>query len=317
MGRSVFVLGTSLLAAAMLSACGGGSVEENRYAVPGPGPTTSVQVEVAGTPVSFEPLASGIYSNVWTAKNVVVENHAAWEALWKEAHAYRMVTPPLPWVDFSQRIVVGVFSGGRPDGCRGNEIILASVAGDTLRVEYTPRVEYSDHGANPGPMAVCPPSLTTPFSLAVINRVAAKVDFKRIEPRRMDFSRVAMPLRLDVAVPPYTAVVKDEAALRALWSTHVTAGTPVPSVDFAQSMLVFAYGGITWSGCESTTFTGYAEVGGQLYAQLRRTGPGPTVSCIPETVATGELIQVPRGDAPVVIADRLELFPYPLGLLTN
>ncbi|SFV03561.1 protease complex subunit PrcB family protein [Pseudoduganella namucuonensis] len=255
----------------------------------------------AGAPVVYRSLVRTTYTGVYSAKNVVVENLAGWEALWKEINANYTEPPPMPMVDFTSQVVVGVFIGGRPDGCHGVDIIRTSSDNGALRVEY------EEYGPSTDPMVACTMAITSPASVVAVDRPAGKVVFESIKTQYLKPVRVEMPLRPDVDLRPYNVVVKDEAALLALWAAHVDKSIPAPKVDFAKSMALFAFGGLGSPGCNTTTFTRVSETGGKVYAEVRHRKPGPATLCLASIVATGELVVVDRGDAPVLFVESTEL----------
>lgn len=249
----------------------------------------------AAAAMVFQPLLEEQDSGMAEAQNVVVRDAKAWETLWTQVNSKRGESaPPLPPVDFAKQMVVGVFTGTQPSGC--NELHIAR----GLIVDGAAHVEYRQNQLQT--LVACAPS--NPASLALLPRVEGKVVFEEIKPSYRTYSRIDIALNWDVPAGPYTAVLKDEAGLQAMWAKHALPGTPVPRVDFGKSMLIFAYGGQFSSGCHSTQVTSYYGSAGKLYVELLDRTPGPTVMCTQSFIATGDLIEVERSDDPVVFAER-------------
>jgi hypothetical protein len=120
----------------------------------------------SGTDVAFKVLDATNNSSIHTARNVVVKDAGAWAALWAE-HAG--TSRPLPAVDFSTSMVVGVFLGERPSGCYGTSIskITRNAAG--IAVQHTDSM--------PGIAVLCAMYVPTPAALAVIDRSDLPVEF--------------------------------------------------------------------------------------------------------------------------------------------
>jgi hypothetical protein len=116
--------------------------------------------------VPWSVLSQSYDSGVTSPRNVVVRDAASLQALWGEmAAGWDGPAPPAPAVDFSSRMVVGVFLGTPwPRGTRpcsvaitdvriaGSAVTVSSVADMTCRAPAT----YSFSG--PYCLAVCPAS---------------------------------------------------------------------------------------------------------------------------------------------------------------
>lgn len=116
--------------------------------------------------VNVESIDATTRSGVTTARKLVVRDAAAWATLWAE-HAGRDV--PSPSIDFTRKMVIGVFLGAQPDGCRGTTI--QSVASNEGRRE----VRHID--AVPGPGMLCTMAITYPAHLVAVDRSEAPVVF--------------------------------------------------------------------------------------------------------------------------------------------
>ncbi len=150
--------------------------------------TLALAMPAAGVaPVAFTTVHRGSDSQVEDAKNVTARTAAEWRALWKE-HSFSL---PLPKVDFTKEMVVGVFLGMRPTGGHSVTItaielvsVVRSAPGavkhDELVVTY--RVEA------PAPNAMVTQALTSPVHLVRLPQHTGTVRFERVtqaaEPKR-------------------------------------------------------------------------------------------------------------------------------------
>ena len=128
----------------------------------------------SGADVAFKVVDATSNSSIHTARNVVVKDASAWAALWAE-HAG--TSRPLPAVDFSTSMVVGVFLGDRPSGCYGTSITGITRNANGIAVQHTDSV--------PGMGVLCAMYVPTPAALVVIDRSDLPVEFTtKIVPNR-------------------------------------------------------------------------------------------------------------------------------------
>ncbi len=85
--------------------------------------------------VSFTTVARGSASGQQTPRQVTVRTAGEWRELWK-IHAPDREAPA---IDFSKRMVVGVFLGSRPTAGFDVEIVAVRTGNDALVVEYAER----------------------------------------------------------------------------------------------------------------------------------------------------------------------------------
>lgn len=119
-------------------------------------------------PPEVRTLVKGPMSEIEAPRQAAVRSATEWSALWK-THDPR---GPMPAVDFSREMVVAVFSGSRPTGGFGVEIIRAVGNSGTLVVEY---VE-----TGPSRDAVASQILTAPYHLAAIPKHDGEVRFLKV-----------------------------------------------------------------------------------------------------------------------------------------
>ena len=120
-------------------------------------------------PPTVRTVVKGAMSGVDARREVVIRSAADWAALWKE-HGAR---DPLPAVDFSREMVVGVFIGVRNTTGYGVEIVRAVGNGSVTTVQF---VE-----ASPGRDAITAQVLTAPYHLAAMPKHDGEVRFQKVE----------------------------------------------------------------------------------------------------------------------------------------
>jgi protease stability complex PrcB-like protein len=121
------------------------------------------------SPPALRTVAKGPTSGIDEPRQVVVRSAAEWAAIWKENGA----GGPLPAVDFSREMVVGVFLGSRATAGYGVEIVRAVGNGATLIVQYVETAPSRD--------AVTAQILTAPYHLAVMPKHDGEVVFRKVE----------------------------------------------------------------------------------------------------------------------------------------
>jgi hypothetical protein len=118
--------------------------------------------------LSFTTLAQGTISFVDKPAQVVIRTTAEWQALWK-AHS---PATPVPQVDFTRTIVVGVFLGSRPTAGFSVDIVSVREVSNRLVVEYRER--------RPEPGRLAAQVLTSPFHLVSLPRDIRSVEFTEV-----------------------------------------------------------------------------------------------------------------------------------------
>ncbi|MGZ5198955.1 MAG: hypothetical protein ACXWC4_04220 [Telluria sp.] len=141
-------------------------------------PMHLVAVERSDAPVEFvqhqvdlmaqQAIDASRTSQVHTAREVVVEDASAWAALWAE-HAGKDV--PVPAVDFSKQVVVGIFLGDQRGGCYG--LKLDSITRDKSQVTVNYFRTY------PGFPVLCTALVVSPATLVAIDRTGLPVVFHK------------------------------------------------------------------------------------------------------------------------------------------
>jgi len=137
----------SVLAAALVNACGGGGSNE--------------------TTVPFVTVASTRNSGFGSAEHVVLRSHTTLRALWA-----RMTVDagPAPSVDFARFQMLGVFLGSQADGCHGVVISSVTRTEDSLVVRY--------HETMPAPGSICNRATVSPAHFVAVAKSPLPVEFE-------------------------------------------------------------------------------------------------------------------------------------------
>ena len=117
--------------------------------------------------IAITNVAQGTSSQVDEPRKVIVRSAEEFQALWK-THS----TAPLPKVDFSKSIVVGIFLGMRPTA--GYSVAIQAVR----RTEGGAVVEYIE--GVPDKSRMVAQMLTSPFHLVSIPNDVKTVEFKQL-----------------------------------------------------------------------------------------------------------------------------------------
>jgi hypothetical protein len=120
-------------------------------------------------PPAIRTVGKGPASAIDEPRQVTVRSAAQWAALWKENGA----GAPLPPVDFSREMVVGVFAGSRPTAGYSVEIVRAVGNGGALVVQYVETAPSRD--------TVTAQILSAPYHLAAMPKHDGEITFKKVE----------------------------------------------------------------------------------------------------------------------------------------
>jgi hypothetical protein len=112
---------------------------------------------------------SGTMSNIEDARFVTIRDQPEWSALWR-THA---PDKPLPQVDWSREMVVGVFLGTRPAAGFRVEIVGYRQEGG--------RVVAGFRETPPARDAITAQILTSPYALAAMPRRTGDVTFEKVD----------------------------------------------------------------------------------------------------------------------------------------
>jgi hypothetical protein len=122
-----------------------------------------------GKAISMKIIDKGSQSNVEEPRQVTVRTAEELAKLWR-AHA---PDRPLPTVDFSRDMIVGVFLGSRPTAGYNVEIVSAREEQGALVVRY--------RAAQPPRNAITAQILTMPYQLVAVPRHVGDVRFEKVD----------------------------------------------------------------------------------------------------------------------------------------
>ena len=118
---------------------------------------------------AMKTIDKGDHSNMDDARQAAVKTAAAWKQLWQQHSPDR----PLPAVDFTKEMVVGVFTGSRPTAGYSLEIVSAIEASGTLVVRYKE--------AAPPRGTMTAQVITSPYHLVAVPFFPGDVKFEKVE----------------------------------------------------------------------------------------------------------------------------------------
>ena len=125
--------------------------------------------ENALAPVPFTTISQSEQSGVEETRQVVVRTAQEWKALWK-AHA---PDRPMPAVDFTKSMVLGVFLGSR--NTAGYRVTITGIEHSGVTIGVTYREE------RPGARDVLAQVITFPHHLVRVERIDGEVKFSRAQ----------------------------------------------------------------------------------------------------------------------------------------
>lgn len=252
----------------------------------------------SGEAVSFQTVVRNAFSGVQDKRQVVVKDAAAWAALWAD-HSRNTPTPrPLPDVDFSQKMVIGVFSGNFSNGCTTTSVVRTASRDGKLVVEY----EERDFTA----VAICIAAVTQPMHIVTVDRVDAPVEFVKVATELVDFRTLGADTRTRIT-SPRKVVIKDSAAWEQLWKEAAGPDVKAPAVDFSKEMVIGVFLGARPDGCHGTGIESITRQADRLIVRHVDTVPGPDVFCTMAIVFPDHIVAVPRSDLKVEFASEIRV----------
>lgn len=241
----------------------------------------------SGTPVAFQTIVSESFSNIETAREVVIKDAAAWSALWSEHSKTRIAAPQ---VDFSRNMLVAVFQGSGTPGCGSFDVVHVGAKDGKLLVEYEIR--------DMSPVMLCLATVTQPMRVVAVPKIDAPVEFRKIVNDYVNFTTVEPHVRTGI-LEQRNVVVRDEAAWTRLWAEHAGSEHALPKVDFKEQMVVGVFRGPKPSTCHGGGVANVSFQNGKLQVGVVDTVPGPGVFCGMMIVHPAHLVIVKRSEAPV------------------
>ena len=120
-------------------------------------------VNPSPTLADIETIDKGEYSGIMTREQLVIESQNEWEEFWSRHGSVEFPPPMLPQVDFSEGMVIAVFSGEKPTGGHSIEITEVEFAEDEVTIFFEEVL--------PEPREPVTEALTHPFHIIQINRI--------------------------------------------------------------------------------------------------------------------------------------------------
>lgn len=249
----------------------------------------------AGTGITFETVAKDTFSGVTAPQNVVIKDQATWDKLWAQHTAGRTPVPAQPKVDFTRKMLIGVFAGEYASGCRS--MVIGRVAAGATKLE----VEIDERDVTP--VAICVPVVVQPMQVVAVDRVDADVAFNKVAATDI-IGVVADATSLSNIHEERTVVVKDDAAWTRLWNEHAP-DRAKPAVDFTSHMVVGVFMGNGPSSCYTTSIDGIVRTADKILVRELRSVPGPDIMCAMYVTTPAHLVVIPRSDLPVVFSTEV------------
>ncbi|HCY63368.1 MAG TPA: hypothetical protein DHV59_11175 [Oxalobacteraceae bacterium] len=152
------------IACAFIAGCGGVSLSLAFFDFP----EDRVQT------LSFQEVTPIVSSAIEDRRLVVVRDLIAWDTLWREHAAGISPPPPMPPINFSQNMVIGIFLGRYVNACRdvGIESISQHIHPDRIEVNF----RDIPAPLNPG----CPLGSSNPAKLLVLPYSILPVEFFQV-----------------------------------------------------------------------------------------------------------------------------------------
>jgi hypothetical protein len=247
----------------------------------------------AGTRMPFERVTRDSMSGVTRKKNVVIKDEAAWASLWAEHTAGRSPAPELPKIDFTNKMLVGVFLGDTGD-CR--TVAIPQVVAGAASV----KVEVDEHTLQT--FDVCPAVMTQPMQIVAIDRSDIPVEFVPASGAALRLATISQTSQSGVH-EARTVVVKDEPTWRSLWLEHAQ-DAPLPPVDFDNTMVIGVFMGGA-NPCYSTSIAGVSREAGKIVAHKVDRRPPAGVMCAMVATSPAHLVAVERSELPVEFATEI------------
>jgi hypothetical protein len=121
--------------------------------------------------LNFALVDTDLNSGIREQRFAVIKSAADWTAFWMAHKTGAQVTTPT--IDFSQKMVVGVFLGQRPSGCYAVAIKGVTQSAGKITVQYKETV--------PSPNMSCTMALTFPSQIATIPASDLPVEFAAVQ----------------------------------------------------------------------------------------------------------------------------------------
>ncbi len=122
--------------------------------------------------LTFETVLQAQQSGITSGRQVTIKDASAWASLWREHTVNDNPTPPVPEVDFSKKMVLGVFLGQRPNLCYNVAIESVEKVG-----KQKVAVKYRETKAS----GSCLQALAYPTHCVTVDRLDLPVEFTELK----------------------------------------------------------------------------------------------------------------------------------------
>ena len=131
--------------------------------------TLTLALAIQAAAPQMKAIDTGQNSTSTAPRQVVVRSAQDWENVWRSVSSTR----PMPAVDFSGSLVVGVFLGQRSTGGYGVQIVRTREEKGTLVVEY--------RETRPAPGTMSAQVMTAPYQIVAVPKFDGEVRFEKVE----------------------------------------------------------------------------------------------------------------------------------------
>jgi hypothetical protein len=249
----------------------------------------------AGTTIAYETVARDNLSGVTARQTIVIKDQAAWDKLWSQHTAGRTPVPAAPKVDFTRKMLVGLFAGEYGNAC--HSLAVVRVAAGATKLE----IEVDEHDVTT--VAVCTPVVSHPMQIVAVDRTDAEVAVIPVAVTGIPFQTADATNMSGIHVA-HTVVVKDAGTWAGLWSEHAP-GRALPAVDFTANMVVGVFMGSGANSCYTTAIDNVSRTADRIIVHELRSVPGPDILCAMHVTTPAHLVVIPRSDLPVEFATEV------------
>ena len=133
-------------------------------------PPPDMRKKPSANDVPFTTIESGSNSGVNVRQGVTIKDQAEWLALWRKHTSDLQPPPPMPAVDFSNEMVIAVFSGERKSGGYSIQVDNIRLAGNRLIAMVSE--------SNPAPDSINMMMITQPYHMVRLSKSTLPVVFQ-------------------------------------------------------------------------------------------------------------------------------------------
>lgn len=127
--------------------------------------------ENPGNTVSFESLKQGVNSGKEESFETVIRSPERWQQFWQDLHGNFYQKPPLPRVDWTKNMVIGIGLGSKPSGGYSVEIKTIVIKDGQLVINAVEQ--------QPGQNCGTTMAITQPYHVVTVERSDLPVQFNR------------------------------------------------------------------------------------------------------------------------------------------